>query len=642
MKNYWSVRSGNTLIGICLLVISSGAIAQFSEDLHFAENYYLFPIKPGVRNTLAGTMGELRSSHFHSGIDIRTEGRTGLAVHAAADGYISRASISPTGYGNALYIQHPNGQTTVYAHLESFTGKLAEYVRTEQYRRKTFKVNLYFRKGQFPVFRGDTIAFSGNSGSSGGPHLHFDLRDAYQRPLNPLTYGFNEVQDHVPPIASKLAVKTMDINARIEGQFGRKEYDLRRVGNDYIIDRPINAHGLIGIELLAHDKLDYSRFRCGINTIEMQIDSSRIYKHHIKSFAFSEQRNILKHMNYHELATSGKRFHKLYQDDGNRLKFYQTNKLKGKFRTVPGQLHNVVMTMTDSYGNSSKLTFKLKGQEKEQQVQGSLIVDDETRVMDNTLLIRTDTRDSSMLSLYLPEHVEVLPEFVVNNSSAIYLWDLRNGVPGSIEKGDFYKSLDLRDMIPSGIDYDFFSEYADISFSRKSLFDTVYLEIDHYYDSLGGVEVFEIGKPTVPLKSYINVTLKPKHSRNDLKDYHVFGVDSKGNITDYVGGSWAGGKISFRTRSFGRFTLARDTVPPTVTPVVINSRDIRFKIDDTLSGLKEYQCWVNGEWVLMRYDYKRNLIWSEKLIKSQPFEGEVKLVVSDNVNNKTEYKTQIN
>ena len=634
------MRSGKTLLGICTLVMSSGVFAQFSEDLYFDDNYYLFPIKPGVTNTLAGTMGELRSTHFHAGIDIRTEGRTGLVVHAAAKGYVSRASISPTGYGNALYIQHPNGQTTVYAHLEKFTGKLAEYVKQEQYRRKTFKINLYFRKGQFPVERGDTVALSGNSGSSGGPHLHFDLRDANQRPLNPLTYGFKEVKDHIPPIALKLAVKTLDIDARVEGQFGRNEYNLRRAGNDYVVDEPIKAHGLVGVELLAHDKLDFSRFRCGINTIEMQIDGNTVYRHHIASFAFHEQRNILRHMNYRELATTGKRFHKLYLDDGNQLKFYDTNELRGKFKVLPGQDHSAVVTMTDSYGNSSKISFTLKGQDKTPAVYGKLLNPAGARIIDNTLVITTDASDSSVLSIFTPQQVDIVPDFIVNNSKAIYLWDLRNGVPRSIEKGDLYKSLDLRDMIPAKVDYEFFSEYVDITFPKKALFDTLYFELDHFYDTLSQQEVFQLGTPTIPLKKHIKVTLKPKHAKS--KDLRVFGVNDNGNLSGFIGGTWAGDKITFSTRNFGKYTLARDTVPPVVTPVTINTKSLKFKVVDGLAGIKNFTCWVNGEWVLMHYDYKRDLLWSEKLVENQPFSGEVKLVVTDNVNNTTEYKTQIN
>ena len=624
------------------LFMAIGGYAQLSEDLTYSENYYLFPIKPGMSNTLAGTMGELRSTHFHSGIDIRTEGRTGLAVHAAANGFISRASISPTGYGNALYVQHPNGQTTVYAHLEKFTGPLADYVRKEQYRRKTFKLNLYFRKDQFKVSRGDTIAWSGNSGSSGGPHLHFDLRDEYQRPLNPLLYGFDEVKDNTPPVAITLAVKSMDIKARVAGQFGRKEYTLRRIGNDYVIDEPVEAHGNVGFELLAHDKLDYTRFRCGINTIKFSVDSEQVFEQHIKSFAFSEQRTILRHMDYEELATTGKRYHKLYVDEGNELKFYRTNNKKGKVTFAKGDNKLALIELIDSYGNKSKVTFTIVGKENHHLVKGNPIIKSKVHVLDNTLVIKADARDSSDFSIYIPEQIKLSPSFKLNREEEYYLWDLRNGLPRSVEKGDFYKSLDFSDLVPSGVSYSHFNAKMDISFQKYSLFDTLYLETGYTDDSVSNLEIFEIGTATVPLRKNISVTLKPSRRYTNPEKTAVFGVSSKNQLLGYVGGTWKSGKMEFSTRNFGRFTLAEDSIPPSIKPVVINSKDIKFKIEDKLAGLKDFQCYVNDEWVLMHYDYKRKLIWSEKLNADKPFKGSVKLIVRDNVNNKTVYESKIN
>ncbi|WP_185154435.1 M23 family metallopeptidase [Fulvivirga sp. M361] len=635
------MRSSKVAYLLFLVCFNHVVLGQLSEDLDLAENYYLFPIKPGVRNTLAGTMGELRSTHFHSGIDIRTEGRIGLAVHAAATGYISRASISPTGYGNALYIMHPNGQTTVYAHLDKFKGPVADYVRQEQYRRKSPKINLYFRAGQFPVNKGDTIALSGNSGSSGGPHLHFDLRDKYQRPLNPLSYGFSEIQDHIPPVAQKIAVKTMDMNGRIEGQFGRKEYTLRRTGNNYVLDRPIHLSGLIGVELLAHDKLDNARFRCGINTIQMELDGERIFHQQIDKFAFSEQRNILAHMNYHVLSTTGNRFHKLYIDDGNKLKFYTTNNLKGKLKIVPGSKHELKISMKDTYGNNSYITLQLIGEERTDVTLKTAQNKIPLQVIDNTLMVSARVKDSSQLILYAPQPKIIDQAYSTDASQQVYLWDLRKGVPTSIEKGDFYKSLNFKDMIPSGSAYTFYSEKADIEFYKRSLFDTIYLKAGYRYDSTLQKEVFEIGDPTNPLRSNINVILKPTQNYAKPGKAGVFGISSSGELLGFAGGSWNNGKISFKTRNFGQYTIAMDTIPPMITPIAVNANSIKFKINDELSGLKKYECSVNNTWVLMHYDYKRSLIWSEKLDKSKPFTGEVKLKVTDNVNNVTEYSTKI-
>ena len=171
------ILSKKQLIFFFLLLVGTWGFSQPSEEEF---GYFIFPINPGVRNTLAGTMGELRSTHFHTGIDIRTGGQQGLSVLSAAEGYISRIKVSGSGYGNTIYVLHPNGKTTVYAHLKSFRADIEKYVKDAQYKKESFEVNLFPKANQFVLVKGDTLALSGNSGSSGGPHLHFDIRDENQ------------------------------------------------------------------------------------------------------------------------------------------------------------------------------------------------------------------------------------------------------------------------------------------------------------------------------------------------------------------------------------------------------------------------------------------------------------------------------
>jgi hypothetical protein len=633
MRNYWKLRLSS--VGVFILFISVfNAFGQFEEDKTEKEGYYLFPIKPGTRNTLAGTMGELRSSHFHTGIDIRTEGRTGLPVYASAEGYISRIAISTSGYGNAVYIAHPNGHTTVYAHLNEFYGPITDYIREEQYQQKTFALNLFFKKEQFKVTRGDTIAFSGNSGSSGGPHLHYDIRDQYQRPLNPLKYGFDEILDHTPPEAQKIAIKTLNKEARVEGQFGRMEYNVRRIGNNYVIDKPIEVFGEIGIELYAYDKLDNSRFRCGINFIEMNVNGKNVFEQTIKSFSFSEQKDIYQHMSYETALTSGVKYHKMYIDDGNHLGFYNVDKNKGKLNLKEDGLIPIKIAMKDSYGNESFIEFRLQVKRPSTSLTGSDNIRDDFQVIDNTFVFKVPSSTKAPVVL---NGTKLSPTYTINDNN-IYLHDLRVELPEVLEANSTFKSFNFKDKIPPGKDYKYYNSKMDVYFSKEVLFDTLYFENNYLFDSINNQEIFEIGNKYTPLRKSIKVTLKPHPDYNEK--FRVYSLDNRGNPS-FERSNWESDKISFYTRSFGRYTLLADTIAPTVIPLVINKNELKFKIKDDLSGLNEFDCYVDEKWVLMNYDYKRELLWSEKLDKNKPFSGNVLLIVTDNTGNKKEYKTQI-
>ncbi|UII25684.1 M23 family metallopeptidase [Fulvivirga maritima] len=633
-----------TLI-LTLLTLASYSQSNDAEYSPGKSGYYLFPIKPGYRNTLAGTMGELRSNHFHTGIDIRTESRTGLMVQAAADGYVSRIAVSPYGYGNAVYITHPNGHISVYGHLEQFTGELADYIRQEQYRKQQFDIDLFFRKGQFDVKKGDTIAYSGNSGGSGGPHLHFDIRDRNNKPLNPLHYGFNEVLDQTPPVAEKLAITTLNKNSRVNGQFGREVFTLRRVGNDYVIDKPIEVTGEVGIEIYAYDKLDNARFRCGINEMVLDVDNNMVFKQDITTFAFGEQRNILKHMDYRELRNTGERYHKLFVDDGNELQFYTTDAHKGRLHFNSLAEHPAKILMTDSYGNQSQVTFSLKSlPSAPDDIKAYGHEANGIYLKENTLVIKADLNNKELpaaVSVYLPEEKDLTPDYTINGNVGVYLWDMRDGLPFSVDINGKNTEVNYKDMIPAGSSYKYYSELIDISFTQGDLFDTLYLQTDYQYDSVANKEYFYIGDTDVPLRSYIGVTLKPQIPYKDADKYAVYLLTERG-AAYYKGGDWNYDKISFSTRDFGRFTILKDVNPPTINPIKVTRNELRFKIYDDRAGIKEFKCWVDGSWVLMNYDYKTNLIWSEKLDPKKPFTGEVKVVVTDNSNNEKEYITKIN
>jgi hypothetical protein len=624
------------------------ALAQFSgPDVKFTkEEKYLYPINPGTPGSLAGTMGELRQTHFHSGIDIRTNNMVGYAVRASKSGYISRASMSTSGYGNVIFITHPDGKTTLYAHLDKFTGALARYVLEEQYRRKTSEIDLFFHGNQFLVSQGDTIAFSGNSGSSGGPHLHFDIRDRDNNALNPLIEGaFPEITDNLSPAPEKIALRTLDASSRINDRFGRFEFYGRKVGaNDYSIATPILASGLIGIELLAKDKLAYkSPFYGGVNYIEVWMDSALVFRQSIEKLDMSETRAIYTVMDFKTMRNKGTRFYKLYIDDGNALKFYGSSPTSGKIKVKPNKLSSIQIKMKDSHNNVSSIFFKLMPNPVEKQVMSLEPMpgteDLSYEIFENTLMITArplSKPDSARL--YFQGTPSKIEADYANANRRVYLIDLRKKIPDSVTIGNKTIAPKIHATISPANEYKFYSDRIEVQFPNGALYDTLYFNTD-YQQTARGNEVFTVGSRNVPLNKSIGVSVKTSRTYPKNGQYAVY--RSSGRSFSYIGGEWINGLLHFNTREFGEFTILKDSIAPSIRPVYINNQTVRFKIRDELSGIASFEASINGEWLLMHYDYKTAAIWSERADKKAPLKGDFVLTVTDNAGNKNIFTQRI-
>ncbi|CAN5551576.1 M23 family metallopeptidase [soil metagenome] len=603
-------------------------------------NYYMFPIRPGLDNFLAGTLGELRSGHFHGGIDIKTGGVEGLPVYAAADGYISRVNVSSFGYGNALYIKHPNKTTTVYAHLQKFDNEIHHFVKHEQYSRERFDVELHPDSIMFPVKKGQIIALSGNSGSSGGPHLHFEIRDALQKPLNPLKFQFAEIKDNIPPIVENIAIKTMEKDARVNDQFGYFVFPVIKEGNNYIIKEPITISGKVGIEILAFDRLNGSNNKNGVPCIDLYLDNEKIYGQEINTFSFFEGRNILVHSNYQMMQSTGKRYHKLYIDHGNELTFYK-NINRGIIQIDDTLNHPVRINLSDPYNNVSSVKLNLKGKSasrnfkaRENPAKNSgYTLTDHTLQIFNTVPIN----QSQLVKIFSNRRAyELKPDYSVNNTD-IFLWDLRLGLPDSIDLCGEMIRTNFNIMVPSNTAFHYFHNSANILFPSRSLFDTLYLKMKYNFQE--DQEIFEINEDIIPIREYITITLRPGNDYNDQKRTAAYSLNKNGDPS-YAGGNWNDDGITFKIRNFGRFTLLTDTIPPSIKVIKASNTECRFQLKDDLSGLKNFKATIDGKWVLMNYDHKRNLIWSEKSDNTMPFKGDFELVVTDNAGNESKFTTK--
>lgn len=616
-----------------ILLLSLSSQAQMDPVW---KDYYQFPIKPGIRNTLAGTMGELRSTHFHTGIDIRTGGVQGVPVQAAADGYVSRISISPSGYGNALYIMHGNGQTTVYAHLKTFADDIAQYAMEQQYKKESFRVNLFPGKDQFIVKKGEIIALSGNSGSSGGPHLHFDVRNGQPAVLNPLSFNFEEIVDTRSPEVRKIAFKTVGIDSRINNQFGRFEFDVKKEEGIYVIETPLKIKGTIGVELYAFDRQDWTRFRTGINTIIMKVDDVLVFEQNIDEIPFSKSRNFYNHINYKELKDHGYRYHKLYVDTGNELEFYKTNDESGLVTIKNNDPHELQINMFDTYGNSSEVRVSIKGSDSTNFLTPSP-KGSSHEILGNVLTVysQKDSLEYAAQFHFADIRKYLMPSYSVDGYN-VYLWNLLDGIPDSVTMRGASEQIPVNAMIPSHQAYSHYSPFMEAHFTKRTLFDSVYLQFS--YSEVQQLEIFRLGQPDYPLRSSVEVLLFPKNNYNKDKT-SVYSMDEAGNFR-FSGGKWEGNNIRFKTNSFSRYTLISDSIPPNLKPLIINEEELVFRINDNLSGIKKINVSINDKWVLMNYDPKRRQIWSSKLLDEQ-FKGQLKVLIVDNNNNERYYETTI-
>ena len=599
---------------------------------------YLFPINPGQTNQLAGTMGELRNSHFHGGLDIRTNNRIGVPVRATQDGYISRVSVSAFGYGTALYLNHPDGRTSLYGHLDKLKGNILDFIKREQYRRKSFEIDLTLKPGEFPVNKGDTIALSGNTGSSSGPHLNFEILEG-NFALKPLKFGFAEIKDNIPPAPQKIALRTLDIKSRINDRFGRFEFSLvRKSAHEFVLPVPILAHGKIGIELLADDRMDESPGRCGINYIEMFADSQKVFSQFIEKIDLDESRGILALMDYKTLEIRGKRFNKLYVDSGNRLDFYKTDE-EGVI-SVQGADRKIRISLKDEFGNESnaRLTLRSNPVSDEMVLPASRVVTIESDLFENLLMVTSKTcPNSTVLTVYRNGKETAIPFQYQGANQRIYLIDLRKSLPDSVRTCAGSLVFHFKDAVPSRTEYTYYSDWADVRFYENSLYDTLFLNVNHQIENKE--ESFVIGQRTVPLHRGVRVTLKPTLMLNPSKNLAVYRIE--GYNFEYIGGEWSNGKVRFYTRDLGLFKFLTDSLPPAITRIRLDHQSARFRIRDGLSGISYYEANINGQWLLMSYDYKSGILQSDKLSPSQVLKGDFELKVVDRAGNERIFKQKI-
>ncbi len=289
---------------------------SLSAQNPYPQDYFQSPMDIPI--ILSGSFAELRSNHFHSGIDIKTKGKEGVKVNASADGYVSRIKISHFGYGKALYITHPNGYTTVYAHLQKFGPKIEGFIKKLQYDKESFEVETFPKNTELLVDQGELVGYSGNTGGSGGPHLHFEIRDNQERPINPMLFGV-KAKDSKRPRITNVYAYPRDDQALINGKNEVQQLRLIPAANGVYQTEKITAYGEIGFGIVSYDQQDLAPNKNGLSHIKTRFNGTDKLEVDFKRFSFSETKHLNRFIDYAVYKDKNRRIQKLFLEKNNPL-----------------------------------------------------------------------------------------------------------------------------------------------------------------------------------------------------------------------------------------------------------------------------------------------------------------------------------
>jgi len=625
------------LYSTLILSIQFSSLGQFPKS---KKGNFIFPINPGKQGSLTGNMGEIRSNHFHGGLDIRTGWASGLPVIASKGGYVSRVVIAGEGYGNTIFITHPDGYVTLYAHLERLNNSLHDYVKRQQYEKKTFAIDLLFKKDIFKIEQGDTIAISGNTGSSRGPHLHFEIRDTLGIVHNPLSFGFQEIKDNLSPLVDRIAIFPLEINSRINGKFERKEILVKEAGKEFLAIETPKISGTIGLEIKARDRINNGTSNGGIFCIEMYLDGKLIYFHNLNQFPIEKTNHVNQLINYRHFRLSGEKFQKLYSPDGYFQTINMPESKKGRITIPHGSVGNIEIFLWDVQGNKRIARLKLAGeanlgfQTGDPVKKASRITHD---VCDNTLIIKSNgsSEIDNLVQLFVGEKIINLEPKYKDGIEYVYLYNLKNGLPDSaIVSKEVKKHFSFKAIISpeKGIKSSF--NEAGITIPGESLFDTLYLELEKNEKN----EIM-VNSSLIPMAGLMTISSTcDACSNSDSSKFRGYAEAMNGTFNKSLYTEYQNGNLYSNTKYLGKFKNLKDSIAPIIRAGVCNSNNCRFNIYDNLSGIKDIEATINGEWILMVWDKKQHLIYADPWPWQKPLKGEFQLVVKDNSGNTSIFK----
>ena len=572
-------QNNSTLKQLFLVLLFFSSFLNFSQE-EYPKNYFRNPLE--IPTVLAGTFGELRSNHFHSGIDIKTQGKEGLAIYAAANGYVSRIKVAQFGFGKAIYITHPNGYTTVYAHISRYADEIEKYVKKIQYKKERYQTgSLFFKEEKFPVKKGEIIAFTGNTGSSSAPHLHYEIRNTKtENIINPLAFGL-QVADTKPPIFQSLKVYPLNNSSRINNQNKNFILPIKNIEKgEYRVER-ISAAGTIGFGVSLFDRLDKAINKNGIYSLEMFVNGKRFYYHDVATFSFAESKFINLHIDYPHYKKYKKRYQKTFKETKNKLSTYENLINNGKINIEKGLSYTLKIIAKDYKGNTSSLTIPVLGTESNPIFQQP-----------------KDTTEFKIIAT------------------------------------NFQK---------------FKKENVTIAFPKNTFYEDLYLD----FKVENGVA--KIHTPTLPLNKSFTLTFDvSKYSETEKQQLYIANLEYP-KYPSFQNTRKKDSTFYTTTKQLGNYALLADLQKPTINLLYFNDKQwiskhntLKVKISDIGTGIRDYRATLDGKWILMEYNHKKNILTynfsDKKLVGSKHI---FKIVVSDNVGNTntlsaTFFKKQVN
>jgi murein DD-endopeptidase MepM/ murein hydrolase activator NlpD len=347
-------------VAIVLLTASYFNVsAQIIQSRQYPQRYFRYPLD--LPPSTAGSFGELRANHFHSGLDFKTNNRTGYPVHAVFDGYVSRLRVQFGGFGNAIYITHPNGYTSVYGHIERYSDAMTRLIRAAQYQQQSFEVDIKLDPTQIPVCKDEVIALSGNAGASEGPHVHFELRDTQtEETINAQLFGLT-IPDRVPPNIYAIGVYHLD-GYPFSEKTPRQFLAVSGASGHYHLTKPqvIDIDGETGFGITTNDMNSVSPNHNGVYSIELKVDGTTVYTFAVERFAFDQTHAINAYIDYPEFLKTRRWMQKCFILPGSKITLYPQSINRGIISFNDDAIHHIEYVVKDVAGNTSSLTLNVK------------------------------------------------------------------------------------------------------------------------------------------------------------------------------------------------------------------------------------------------------------------------------------------